>query len=70
MPAEHWDELSADEKADLLRKWFDAFDATERKNVQERGYRFGKIEKRLSELEEAVKQIQSRLDQLERRNHP
>jgi hypothetical protein len=70
MPAKPWGELSADEKADELKRWFDAFEATEKHNVQERASRFSKIEKQVSDLAEAVKQIQSRLDQLERRNQP
>jgi hypothetical protein len=68
MPAKRWEELSVDEKADALRQTFDAFDERERQNIQERAYRVGKIERRLDAMEEALKQIQSRLDCVEGTN--
>jgi hypothetical protein len=62
MPTKPWGECSADEKADELKRWFDAFEVNERHNVQERATRFAKIEKQVSDMAEAVKQIQSRLE--------
>jgi hypothetical protein len=68
MPARHWDELSINDKVDELRQEFDAARANETRNIQARTDRFAKIEKRLGEVEEVLKKIQSRLDRLERRN--
>jgi predicted nucleic acid-binding Zn-ribbon protein len=68
MPVKPWAELPADEKADELKRWFDAFEANEKRNVLERATRFEKIEKQVSDLAETLKQIQSRLDRLEGRN--
>lgn len=70
MPVARWDELSTADKVDALRRELDAAEANERGNVQARTHRFGEIDKRLRELEEASKQIQSRLDLLERKNQP
>jgi len=70
MPVKPWEELSADEKADELKRWIDAFDANERRNLQERATRFAKIEKHMTDLEEALRRTASRLDRLERKNTP
>ena len=56
------------EKVDALRREFDAFVEHDEKNRRERSTRFEKIEKQIPELAEALKQMQSRLDQLEGRN--
>jgi hypothetical protein len=60
-----WAGLSADAKADALRKEFDAAQTNEKQNLQERTYRFDRIEKRLDQLEAALRQIDARLGQLE-----
>jgi hypothetical protein len=68
VPAQSWDELEPLEKADVLRRDFDIFAATERSNVQARADRHGALEKRAGELEEALKQLSARLSQLEGKN--
>jgi hypothetical protein len=53
-----------------LRREFDAFVDNDKKNMQERATRFSKIEIQASDLAESLKQIQSRLDRMERRDQP
>lgn len=68
MPTEQPDVSRAIEQVAELRREFDAFVEHEKRNVLEQAIRFAKIERQVSELAEAVKQIQSRLDKLGGKN--
>jgi hypothetical protein len=63
-----WDQLPLPQQVAELRRDFDEFAKIERENVLARLDRHNALEKRVAELEEALKQIQSRLDRLERKN--
>jgi hypothetical protein len=63
-----WDQLPLSQQVAELRRDFDEFARIERENVQARLDRHNALEKRVAKLEEALKQIQSRLDRLDGRN--
>jgi hypothetical protein len=63
MQSKSWDELQPNEKADVLRRDFEEFSRIERENVQARADRHSILEKRVTELEEALKRMQSHLAQ-------
>jgi hypothetical protein len=68
MPEKTWDKLSPNEKADALRREFDAREETERHNIEARGDRHKQLVTRLDALEATLKQIESRVARLERKN--
>jgi predicted nucleic acid-binding Zn-ribbon protein len=70
MPATPPDEPRLSARVDALRRELDALVEHDKRNTQERATRFAKIERQVSELEEALRQIQSRLDRLEGKNQP
>ena len=65
MQAARWASLSADAKADALRRALQVVEERERQNMQERHSRFQQIEGRLAQMEASIKQMESRLYQLE-----
>jgi hypothetical protein len=59
------DQLQLPQQVAELRRDFDEFARIERENVQARLDRHNALEKRVVELEEALRQIRSRLGKLE-----
>jgi flagellar motility protein MotE (MotC chaperone) len=68
MPAKSWEDLSPNDKADALRREFDAFLKQERDNLNARNLQHNRVVKRLDVLEEALKKMESRVWKLERKN--
>jgi hypothetical protein len=68
VPAKPWDELSPNEKADALQQQFHDYAAIERQNLQARADRHDMLERRVAELEGALKQMASQLARLEGKN--